>query len=124
MLKIALHKDGYEDADEEISAEGEHVVLIKLNKQIKEDSVKLPIKPDVKKDPGPGKKKNDPVTSGSDVVKPEPVKPEPTKPEPIKPQPIKPEPVKPEPIKPEPIKKTPKAKPPKGNKKKKKIVVF
>jgi hypothetical protein len=153
VLKIALHKDGYEDADEEISADGEHVVLIKLNKKAAEPSGsagkpsaknpdgKTPGKPDGKKDPNRGGKKNDasdpvkpdpikPDPVKPDPVKPDPVKPDPVKPDPVKPNPIKPDPVKPDPVKPDPVKPDPAkgkkpSKPVKGGKKpKKKIVVF
>ena len=76
LLKLTLRKEGYEEAEEEISAEGEHVVLIKLN-QKSTDAAPSPAapsgpgddqsaskptgKPDGKKDPGGrGNKKPDP----------------------------------------------------------------
>ena len=86
VLKIALHKDGYEDADEEISAEGEHVVLIKLNKQTAEDATKKPVKPEVKKDPG-GKRPN-PAPRRA-------ISSRPTRPRPIRLRPIRPRPIRP-----------------------------
>jgi hypothetical protein len=109
VLKITLRKEGYEDAEEEISAEGEHVVVIKLNQQSAaaepgtappgkgpEDD-KNAGKPDGKKEPGSrGSKKPEPGVPAGDSGKPDSGKPDSGKPDSGKPDSGKPDSGKPD----------------------------